>query len=147
MAELAAAGRLRGTHAKLTATGFPRRWQETDLASRARVRDDADLERARAGGSVDWQKQGCGSHRRNHAAPAPLTWNVVGRRAMSSGAAAIYFISPRAKPLKTVTLSALVQRPTMPGSGKVASSTSNSALSLKMTLKRVPANSTRKACH
>jgi len=45
-------------------------------------------------------------------------------------------------PLNRVTLSALVQTPTMPASEKVVSSTANNGLPLKTTLKRGPANST-----
>src|SRR5688572_7475780 len=54
---------------------------------------------------------------------------------------------PKAKSSKRVTLSALVQRPTLPASANVESSTSKSALPSTITLNRLPENSTRSVYH
>src|SRR6266550_8418888 len=47
----------------------------------------------------------------------------------------------------SVTLSAFVQTPTLPASVNVVSSTSNRCLPSKLSLKWLPANSTRSVCH
>ena len=58
-----------------------------------------------------------------------------------------YFAAPYDTSSNAVTLSALVQSPIWPASEKVLSSTSKAGLPLKITLKWLPADSTRRACH
>src|SRR6266403_2207849 len=56
-------------------------------------------------------------------------------------------LPPKTKSSKRVTLSAFVQTPTPPASLNVSSSTSNSLLPLKNTVKSLPENSTRNVLH